>query len=1012
MNPGRRAAVHRVATTAVAMTAAILVYLHLKGRDLAVREAEANVSAVFDFARTQITEEVRDLVARLRPWKEGDPPPRAFTEIGVFKRGAGTGEGLFAGLQPINRERENDLSLQDVRVATFTPQTDFLLSEEGVVPPTGWTPRLGFQAGGSVVLHVEAQLVDPAPSDQPPVALEVSVQAGQEPPTLLAGAPVFVPPAREVSETFRFDLKDEALQRNVHALVFRTPAGAPAVRVKWSARVGTASRREVVIALRREREVPAADPAAPKARETVWVIGTVPLERFRERLRTALASRPDFDPDGSNDRVYLTNESGSVGLAVPEFDPRVRLRVQKEGQGSLSSLATQKVKVSAPPRPGDYEGFARVTVIGAAGPVPHINGGLIVERDERQVLRSYRGLQAWHVAAILFAILLVAPAVPPLWRRVREDTELPRLFAYARPYTLHIVAILVTTVLYAATQGVYTAMVDSLADDILLSDEPSAGGRLSGFCWLLAGVAAGSFLVAWVREFLSKYVEHKVITDIRCILCDKVVHLPMAFHARQHAGDLLSRINNDVAETKRSLEMLFDDVAKQPFVILVLVGAAFVINWRLALVVFFGMPIILLPISYFGRSIKRYARKRQARKADVTQAIMQMLAGIRVVKAFRMEEHESQRIRHVSHVHLREALRVARSQVLSKESLEFLQNLSGVVVLAVGGYLVLERQVTVGDLMAFVLIITKVYKSSKDLTSTYNKMQESLAGTERIFEILDTPDSMADRPAARALVRPRQTLTFEGVEFSYAADGPPVLTGIDVEVPIGTTVALVGATGAGKSTMLDLVARFHDPTRGRVAIDGVDLRDYSRTSLMANIAVVTQEPFLFNASIAENIRYGRPGATQAEIEAAARAAFVHEEILRQAEGYETVVGERGGRLSGGQRQRITIARALLKDPPILILDEATSALDSQVEKRVQDAINNLLKDRTTFVIAHRLSTIQGADIILVLDEGSIVERGTHEELLRIPGGRYRELYEIQFAAALQGGPPSDDAVAV
>jgi ABC-type multidrug transport system fused ATPase/permease subunit len=290
-------------------------------------------------------------------------------------------------------------------------------------------------------------------------------------------------------------------------------------------------------------------------------------------------------------------------------------------------------------------------------------------------------------------------------------------------------------------------------------------------------------------------------------------------------------------------------------------------------------------------------------------------------------------------------------------------------------------------------------------------MQESLAGTERIFEIVDTPDTLADRPGARALVRPRSDVSFENVSFRYVEDGPWVLRNVSFRVPVGTSVALVGATGAGKSTILDLVARFYDPQEGRIAVDGVDLRDYSRDSLLSHVAIVTQEPFLFNASIRENLLYGKTGAAATEVEAAARAAFIHDEILKQADGYETIVGERGARLSGGQRQRLTIARAILKDPPVLLLDEATSALDSRAEQKVQEALSNLMRDRTTFVIAHRLSTIQGVDRILVLENGTIVEQGTHRELLDLPHGHYRRLYDIQFASALQGRaePPAESA---
>ncbi|MHC4924106.1 MAG: ABC transporter ATP-binding protein, partial [Planctomycetota bacterium] len=540
----------------------------------------------------------------------------------------------------------------------------------------------------------------------------------------------------------------------------------------------------------------------------------------------------------------------------------------------------------------------------------------------------------------------------------------------------------------------------TITDDVLLTRDAGAWDRLWDIATLLLWVGGFSAGVLWLRLYLTRYLQNRISVEIRVMLCERIVRLPMAFHAKQRAGDLLSRIQADVTETRKGLDMLFGSVITEPFMIAGLAGVAFYLNWRLALFVFVGMPILLVPISYFAKRIKKYARKRQAKRADVTQAINQMLSGVRVVKAFRMEEHESKHIRGVSMEFLREAMRVARNQVTSRATLEFVQQMSGAVVLVIGGYLVLDGSVTLGDLMAFILIMAKMYRSVKQLSSTYNKMQEAMAGAERIFEVLDTPDTMADAPNARALVKPRREIAFRDVSFRYGPDQPMVLNDIDFTAPVGQTVALVGTTGAGKSTLLDLVARFYDPEEGSIAIDGVDLRQYSRTSLMAQIAIVTQEPFLFNATVAENLRYGKPGASQSEIEAAARAAHMHEEIQRLDDGYETIVGERGGRVSGGQRQRLTIARAILKDPPILILDEATSALDSKVEKKVQDALNNLMKDRTTFVIAHRLSTIQHADLILVLEGGRIVERGTHKSLIEIGGGVYRHLYEIQFGSVL------------
>jgi len=332
-----------------------------------------------------------------------------------------------------------------------------------------------------------------------------------------------------------------------------------------------------------------------------------------------------------------------------------------------------------------------------------------------------------------------------------------------------------------------------------------------------------------------------------------------------------------------------------------------------------------------------------------------------------------------------------------------MNNLGGLLILAVGGYMVIHgiAGATAADLGTLSIIMAQMYKPAKDLTKTYNKIQESMAGAERIFEIMDERRQIEDRPGAVRFDGPKECITFEDVSFAY--DENLVLKDISCRVDVGEVVALVGETGAGKSTMTDLVARFYDPTEGRGAVDGTDVRDFRVLSIRRAISIVSQDAFLFNATVKENILYGRPSATDAEVEAAAKAAGIHGEILEMDRGYQTKVGDRGSRLSGGQRQRVTIARAILKDAPILILDEATSALDSETESIVQEALNRLMEGRTTFVIAHRLSTIAHADRILVLREGELVEEGTHDSLLTKEDGVYASLHRIQFAGATNGG---------
>ncbi len=1026
MNREKRRDLHRALTTALGVTAAVLVYLHFTGREKAMDEARTGVRNAYELARNVVARRVGDLRARLLSWERDAPAPEGFTKVALSGTGDPPGMRPLAPDPGLPAERFNAHAFNSLAdrpadrfwVHTFSPETDLTQVGDVVLDGNEEEPygvTLNFAGGGKGTISVSAILADPPAPGAAPVALEVFLKKGVLPREPLGPRTVAVASAAAPEKRDYPVVVDDSIRTVKHTLILQSPAGSPRVRVSWSVRIGETQSRQVVVGVL--RTFPERESAAKVLRYDHWVeekvhlppeaamvLGYAPLEDFAEALRDAGLLRTEE----WGDRLYLTDVSGTVAEAIPDFPEKIRSRARMEGRTSLSSPATQRLKVRGA-GVEEYEGFAKDQVVGAFGPLDVVNGGLLVEREEKKVLGDFRGIQAWHVAALLFGGLLLWPAVPPVVRRIREDTELPRLLSYARGFLPHFVAIVAAATLYSLGQGFFAYQGKVVMDEVIVTGDSSAYGRLWLICRLLVGVSCGMFVVNWVKEYLGKVIQNRLVMEIRCALCDKIVGLPMAFHSRQRSGDLLSRIGNDVAETNRGLEMLFGDVISDPILIVTLVGTAFYINWRLALVIFVGLPVLLLPISYFGARIKKHARRRQARKADVTHTISQMLAGIKVVKAFRMEEHESRRIRGISENFLVEALRVARAQVTSKEFLEFFSNVSGAVVLALGGYLVLERQVTVGDLSAFVLVITKMYKSTKNLTGNYNKMQESLAGTERIFEILDQPDTMADHVAARALVRPRREIAFERVSFRYAEDGPWVLREVSFRVPVGSSVALVGPTGTGKSTVLDLVARFYDPQEGLVTVDDVDLRGYSRTSLLSHVAMVTQEAFLFNASIAENIRYGRPGASPTEVEAAARAAFIHDEILRQPDGYETVVGERGSRLSGGQRQRITIARAILKDPPILLLDEATSALDSRSEKMVQEALSNLMKDRTTFVIAHRLSTIQGVDRILVIDGGRLVEQGTHEELLRIPGGHYRHLHEIQFGSALRDEGPADAA---
>ena len=388
--------------------------------------------------------------------------------------------------------------------------------------------------------------------------------------------------------------------------------------------------------------------------------------------------------------------------------------------------------------------------------------------------------------------------------------------------------------------------------------------------------------------------------------------------------------------------------------------------------------------------------KRQEKVGDQMGSMLQMFSGIKVVKAFRMEETESRRFRAVNDELFRRQMKVVKTQEMSKSFTELFNNFTYIMFIGVGIYAIMKEMLglTLPVLVAFLALATTLYRPIKNLSRSYNKISDSMAGIERVTEILDLEAETPGQEGSEILTDIRKDIRFENVSFSYDGE-QKVLEDIGLEIGKGQTVALVGKTGVGKTTLSDLIPRFYDPTEGRILIDGADIRTFSRDSLLRHIAVVTQDPFLFDTSVEENIRYGRLDATEEEIIEAARAAFIHDRILDLPEGYKTRVGDRGARLSGGERQRITIARAILRNPSILILDEATSSLDAESEQWVKKAIDNLMEGRTTVAIAHRLSTIRNADKIVVLEDGRISMIGKHDELMQ-QEGLYRELCAMQF----------------
>lgn len=494
---------------------------------------------------------------------------------------------------------------------------------------------------------------------------------------------------------------------------------------------------------------------------------------------------------------------------------------------------------------------------------------------------------------------------------------------------------------------------------------------------------AGRYFVVWVG--------FRVVMDLRNQLFRHIHALPMQFFTGSRTGELISRITADTILLAQLVSNVISDLIREPFTLIGCIAAMFYLDWKLSLIAIVLFPICILPIALLGKRIRKASRGGQERTADMLSVVQESIGGAVVVKAFQTEGEEAERFRLLNLQVFKMLMRQARANALIDPVVVFLSSigLSAVVVYAYVSDLSLALLITFAGAMI------QMYKPAKKLSQIYAHVQRATPGAERVFEILDTENTVTDRPGAQPFTGNVETVEFQNAGFAYAG-GKKVLENICLSTGAGQCIALVGSSGAGKTTLVNLIPRFFDATEGAVLLNGKDVRDYTLHSLRAQIGVVTQQTVLFNRSVAENIAYGAANATREEIENAARRANAHDFIMEMENGYDTVIGERGSRLSGGMAQRLAIARALLKNPPILILDEATSALDTESERLVQGALDELMKDRTVFVIAHRLSTIQHADQIIVLDKGHIVERGTHAELLQRDGS-YKYFYDIQFS---------------
>lgn len=543
---------------------------------------------------------------------------------------------------------------------------------------------------------------------------------------------------------------------------------------------------------------------------------------------------------------------------------------------------------------------------------------------------------------------------------------------------------------YSATMGVLPFVVERIFDDVFARKDQAA---LHYLPFVIIAVFGLRGLMNFGQSFLTDYVGLRIVTDVRYAINRHLQFLPLSFFQRNPTGTLISRVNNDVALIRMGLTDAAASLLRDSTSLVALITVAFLKDWVLATIAFAVFPASVLPVLRISKKIKRFTKRGQISIGNLTTVLQESIQGNRVVKAFGMENYEIERFSNENLYLLKQFVRASRAKAIVTPAMELLSSMAIGSVVWYGGTSVIGGGRTQGEFMAFMTAMFLMYQPFKHLSRTYSTIYQALAGAERVFEVLDYVPEIKDNPGSKEAPYLVQGIELHDVSFGYGHG--LVLKNVNLKLDWGTVVALVGVSGVGKSTLSDLIPRFYDVSSGKITIDGVDIREVTLDSLRSQIGIVTQHTFLFNDTVKNNIAYGDRSKNMEQIIAAAKAAYAHDFIMALPEGYDTVVGEMGKKLSGGQQQRLAIARALLKDGPILILDEATSALDAESERSVQEALENLMTRRTTLVIAHRLSTIRKADRIAVLSEGTIVEQGTHNELLARKT-EYSRLYTLQL----------------
>lgn len=569
-----------------------------------------------------------------------------------------------------------------------------------------------------------------------------------------------------------------------------------------------------------------------------------------------------------------------------------------------------------------------------------------------------------------------------------------KLIKYAMPYKSRFVFAIISMIIYSGVAALLVYLSKIIMDGVFVNNDPiKAKSMLISLCIAMPLIYVIKGLADYGKTYFLNYVAQNAIKDLRQDLCDKLVTLSHSFYVTNTSSKIMSRLTNDINALQEALIKVPPTILRDGLIIIGMIGGLFYLHWKYAFVIVVVLPVLGLPLIQFARKLKKASKDSMVQISEIYTSLQEILSGFSVIKSFCKEQHERDRFAVNNKQYYNVQQRIVRVDARTTPVMEVLSMTGVAVVLWFGGKDVINGVWTLGDFTAFILAVQQMYQPIKNFANLNSTIQKASSGSERVFEILNEQSNIVDLPNAKVLENFSKDIVYKEVSFSYEQD-KPILKKINIDIKKGQTVAFVGSSGSGKSTIANLILRFYDVNSGEILVDGINIKNLTQQSLRDKIGVVSQDVFLFNDTVKYNISYGKSDATDEEIELAAKAANAHNFITKMPNGYNTLIGERGMKLSGGEKQRIAIARAMLKNPPILVLDEATSALDSESEKLVQEAIDTLMKNRTVILIAHRLSTVIKADQIIVIDKGTVTEVGNHQELLN-KNGIYAKLYNLK-----------------